>query len=88
MIVRHVLTKPEAVAIKALHDGRASPDQQKLALQAVVQKIANTHDLDWFVDNERASSFASGRRFVGLEIIKYVEQPLKKLFPEHEENNA
>lgn len=78
-IIQPKYRRTEALAIKALYDGDASAAQQKIALNAIIEKIAATHDLGWFADSERASSFASGRRFVGLEIVYVIKQSLDRL---------
>jgi hypothetical protein len=63
---------PDAAAIQALQRGDATPDQQRHALQYIVNALAATYD-DPFrpgVDGSRSTDYACGRRFVGLSIVK------------------
>ena len=59
---------PLAYAIKAIYEGRASDHQQKM-FAAFLERLCGIHDLEFRVD-ERMSAFASGKRFVGLQIRK------------------
>jgi hypothetical protein len=64
---------PDAAALQALERGDASEEQQQRALKWIVNNAAGTYELAWEPDNERASSFESGRRYVGLEIVKLLK---------------
>jgi len=59
----------DALAIQALNAGTASPEQQKRALAWMVYRAAATDEVEYRPDN-RDHAFASGRRFVGLQIRK------------------
>jgi hypothetical protein len=68
------LSKHEARAIKALYDGKASEPQQQKALELFIKVFGSADDLEFRPDEmggERASCFASGRRFVGQQIRKW-----------------
>lgn len=69
----------DATSLQALERGEANPDQQKRALAWIINNAAATYEVAWEPDNERASSFESGRRFVGLEIVKLVKLNLAAL---------
>lgn len=56
-------------AIQALQRGDATPEQQQRALSWIVYNAAGTYDLEYRTDG-RDHAFCSGRRFVGLEIVK------------------
>lgn len=59
-----------AAAIQALMLGQASPDQQKLALQGIVEDICGTYDMTYSPDSQHDTAFAEGKRWVGLQIVK------------------
>jgi hypothetical protein len=69
----------DAAALQALVRGDAAPEQQKRALAWIVNAACATYDLSFRPDSERATSFAEGRRFVGLEIVKLMNLDLLKL---------
>lgn len=74
----NVIEPPDAVqadaaAIQALAAGSATADQQVRALNWIVYFAAATYDMSFRPDGlggDRATAFAEGRRFVGLEIVK------------------
>jgi len=53
-----------AAAIQALAIGAADPEQQTRALRWIIEEAAGTYRLHFFPD-ERDTSFALGRAFVG-----------------------
>lgn len=62
----------DAAAIQALARGDASPDQQRRALHHIIHNIAGTYDLSFRPGGEegrRATDFADGKRYVGLQIV-------------------
>lgn len=63
---------PDIVAMQALERGDATPEQQKRALNWIIVNAAGTFDLDFRVDS-RNHAFVSGRRFVGLQIVKMLK---------------
>lgn len=69
----------DATALQALERGEADPEQQKRALAWIVNNAAMTYQDAWEPDNERASSFEAGRRFVGLRIVTLVKLNLAAL---------
>lgn len=72
------LWRHEHVALKALHVGDATPDQQKLALEIIVKKLSRTHDLSYIPSSFDGSAFLSGRAFVGHQLLKYLNLPASK----------
>jgi len=62
-------TDADVAAIQALQKGEATPDQQQRALEWIVNQAAGTYDLEYRPDS-RDHAFCSGRRFVGLQIVK------------------
>ena len=70
------LDRQEHIALKALSQGEASPDQQGLALQVIVKKFARAFDLAYIPGSFDESAFLSGRGFVGQQITKFVNKPV------------
>ena len=68
----------DAAAIQALLRGDASGQQQQRALAFIINEIAGTYDLEYRT-NERDHAFASGRRFVGLQLVKMTKLNLAAL---------
>lgn len=65
--------KADVIAIRACLAGNANEGQQKRAMDWIITKAANTYDLPYREDSEggdRATAFASGRAFVGMQIVK------------------
>lgn len=62
-----------AMALQALGHGAADPYQQRLALAYVLSTLSGTDDLSFRPDSDRETSFAEGRRFVGLQIMKLLK---------------
>lgn len=69
--------KPDVAAIQALEKGDASPEQQKRALQWVIECGAMTYQDVYSRDSEQDTAFMNGRRFVGLRVIKLLKLNLR-----------
>lgn len=65
----------EIYALKQLAGGTADARMQVKALKAIVEKVCGTYDLGWHPNGDHESSFAAGRRFAGLQIVKAVNLP-------------
>lgn len=63
---------PDASAIQALARGEADQLQQQRALNFILHNVCGTYDLDYRPD-PRDHAFVSGKRFVGLEIVKLIK---------------
>ncbi len=81
----HVTFRPakyddkDVAAIKAVAAGNASPSQQKRALDWIIHKAAATYD-EPFVPGQGDLTFhLTGRRNVGLQIVKLVNVPIDVL---------
>lgn len=61
--------KADIYAIKALAAGTANDMQQKRALDWILRIACGIGDTTYYPDSERDSAFASGKRFVGMEIV-------------------
>lgn len=71
-------TKSVSMAFKSLEKGTATADQQRLALDFLIRIGCRTYDTDWF-PGERISCFAAGRRFVGQQIVRFINLKVGKL---------
>lgn len=65
-------TKEDAYAVQALAAGSASPGQQQRVVKWLFEQAARVDDLSFRPgqDGDRATAFAEGRRFVGLQFAK------------------
>lgn len=74
---------PEAAAIQALYHGRASEDQQREAFTFIVQQLCGIGELSFrppaMDPNGHATAFAEGKRFVGLQLVKFAQMNLALL---------
>jgi len=62
-----------ANAVRAVHTGNASEEQQK-AFMVWLNTIASPLiGIGWSPDDERVSSFLAGRRFVALKIVEILK---------------
>lgn len=64
--------KADANAIRALAVGEASPEQQRRAMQWIIEQAAGTYDAHFF-PSDRETSFALGRAHVGQQIVKLIK---------------
>ena len=66
-------------AIKGIAAGTATPDQQQRALKWIIENACATYELSYRPTSDRDTSFAEGRRFVGLQIVKALHLDISKL---------
>ncbi len=72
----------DAMAVKAIYDGVATPEQQRMALDWIIGKAAGKDDEPYRPGGEhgrRDTDFACGRAFVGRQIVKLVRADPDKL---------
>jgi hypothetical protein len=69
----------DVAAIQALVRGDASPEQQRRAVDYIINDIAGTYDMSYRPDSERDSVFAEGKRYVGLQLVKAVNLNLARI---------
>jgi len=69
---------PDIAALQALEQGIATPEQQKRVLGWVINNACGTYDLE-YRSYARDHAFASGRRFVGLQVLKMFKLNAGKL---------
>jgi hypothetical protein len=63
----------DAFAVQAVMYGRAGEDQQKRAMNFIVHQICGTYDLSYRPTSDRDTAFAEGKRFVGLQCVKFAQ---------------
>jgi len=66
-------------AIKGMAAGTATPEQQQRALKWIIENACGTYELSYRPTSDRDTSFAEGRRFVGLQIVKALHLDISKL---------
>jgi hypothetical protein len=71
--------KKHVVAFKALSEGKATEHQQKMVLQYILLQLCAIDDLTYRPYSERDSVFAEGKRFIGLQIRKFLNYPMQLL---------
>lgn len=57
-------------AIQSLAAGEATPEMQRRALDFMINKVCQTYDLSYRPESDRETTFAEGRRFTGLQLVK------------------
>ena len=65
-------TNADLSALQCVTAGIATEEQQRHAMKYIIETLGMTYDSVWFPDN-RESDFASGRRFVGLSLVKMIK---------------
>lgn len=65
--------KADLFAFQALEKGIATEHQQKRVLDYIVNNICQTYDLEYRASSDRDSCIASGKRLVGLLIVKMLK---------------
>jgi hypothetical protein len=75
----------DAHALRALHAGTASADQQKRALRWILERGCEVGGMQWF-DTDRETAFSLGRLFVGKQIGRLLICDLSTLKPEEASN--
>jgi hypothetical protein len=69
----------DIMAIKGLVAGTANPEQQQRAIKWIIENACATYELSYRPTSDRDTSFAEGRRFVGLQIVKALKLDISKL---------
>lgn len=70
--------RADIAAFRALKDGRAEPYQQQLCLEWLVM-ACGTYETPWRpgLDGARSTDFAAGKQFIGHQIVKLINMPMK-----------
>jgi hypothetical protein len=86
----HSITKTQALALRAMAHGQANEEQQKLAVDTIVNKLCGLNDLSFRPDDhggQRETDFAEGKRFVGAMVRRITTLPLE-LITEEEKSDV
>lgn len=62
----------DVAALQAVMAGEATEDQQRRAMTWIIYEACGTYEFDYRTE-PRDHAFASGRRFVGLQIVKMLK---------------
>ena len=73
----------DATAIQALAVGEAHKQQQLRALEWILHGASNYQDVEYRT-NDRDHAFGSGRRFVGLQVVKLMSLNVAALLKKQE----
>jgi hypothetical protein len=72
----------DAHAIRAVANGTASEDQQVRAMKFIIHNLCSTYDLAFRPggsEGDRATAFAEGKRWPGLQLVKLINLNLNSL---------
>jgi hypothetical protein len=69
----------DAHAIQAVMYGRASEEQQRRAMNFILNNLCGTYDLSYRPTSDRDTVFAEGKRHVGLQLIKFAKLNIAQL---------
>lgn len=74
----------DITAFQALAGGTANEDQQKRAVRLIIEDLSGTYDLSFRPGPEgrRDTDFAEGRRYVGLQLVKWIKLDRRVLNPD------
>lgn len=78
----------DAHAVQAFMQGRASQDQQLRAAGFLVNQLCGTYDLSYRPSGDRDTCFAEGKRFVGLQLVKFAQLNIARLRDKNSEQGA
>ena len=74
--------KADVAALQAMRRGEANADQQKRAMEFILETICDRHGMSFRPggpEGARDTDFAEGRRFVGNQIVKLTKLQLGKI---------
>ena len=81
---------PDVMAVRAVAKGEATPDQQKRALDWIINEACGRYNWS-FTAGQRETDVNLGRQRVGISITDIVNMPAKavdKLRTDHERRNS
>ena len=65
--------RKHVAAFQALAEGNAEPHQQRIAMAYLLSTLCGVQDLSYRPESERETIFSEGRRFVGANILKFLQ---------------
>jgi hypothetical protein len=69
---------PDVVAIKAMADGTATPDQQKRALHFILVSVCGVDDEPYCPGSDRDTAYALGKRRVATYLRSLIYADIRK----------
>jgi hypothetical protein len=70
------IPKEEASAIKLVWEGKATPHQQRMALESIIDRLAMADHISYTQGSFDGSAFLAGRAFVGKLIRTILRKPI------------
>lgn len=70
------IDKADVIALQQVANGTGNPMHQKRVIEWIVNYAADTYGLSFRPEDmggERATAFAEGKRFVGLQVVKLLK---------------
>jgi predicted YcjX-like family ATPase len=64
-----IVSKAQATAIRAIQEGVANAEQQKLALDWIIRAACRTYEPSYCNERTHDAAFIEGQRFAGNQII-------------------
>lgn len=71
-----IVSKADVIAVQHVVQGKGTELHQKRVIDLIINRLANSYDLSFRPDNmggERATAFAEGKRYVGLQLVKLIK---------------
>lgn len=65
-------TEGITLAIKSVAAGTANEGQQRLAMKWIIEELCGTYDLSYRPQSDRDTTFAEGKRYVGLQLVREI----------------
>jgi len=81
------IEKSHYAALNALKEGQADAHQQVKALHAILW-MCGVDQTEYEPDSERDTAFRGGKRHIGLQIRRILDNPLKQLQVDHERSTG
>lgn len=66
----------QQIALRAVAEGKATPEQQIAALEWIVYQNCRAYDVSFRLGSADGTAFAEGRRFPALQIIRLLTIPV------------
>ena len=79
------LNENEASCLKAVYQGKASEQEQILAMNTILKKFCGTGAVT-FHEDARVHAFSDGMRTVGIQLLYVFSEPLKEIIDDREKS--
>ena len=78
----------DILAVKAVAVGNASTDQQRRAMEYIIEKVSGYYDIAYRPDMPDGTLIAEGKRIVGAHLVGMIKTSLKKIKGKGEQPNV